>query len=322
VIPVACGVVVNARGEALIAQRPAGKIAAGKWEFPGGKIEPGEAPEHALARELEEELGLRVQRARPLIRLRHDYSDRTVILDAWLITAFEGAPQARELQAFEWVAPADLLRWDLLAADGPIVTALRLPEHYVFTPTQGSLERLLAGLDLLPRGALLRLRLPELDDADYLRIAERLLPECRRRGLRLMLDRAPEQVMALGADGWHATESALRRIERRPLPADRWFAASVHGAGGIALARRRGVDCAVLGPVLETATHPGTPPLGWPAFAALAREAGLPVYAIGGVGPSDLEQGFAHGAQGVAAIRAYWSSLDGSTGSSSRTGSA
>src|SRR5579884_2935910 len=99
-IPVACGVLINDRGEVLIAERPPDKLAAGKWEFPGGKIEPGESVEAALARELREELGIEVREARRLLRLRQDYSDRKVWLDTWLVTGWSGALHPHEGQRF------------------------------------------------------------------------------------------------------------------------------------------------------------------------------------------------------------------------------
>jgi len=100
---------------------------AGRWEFPGGKLEAGEDPYAGLQRELAEELGVTVRAARPLIRLRHQYPDRRVFLDVWQVTAFDGEPQALESQALAWARPDDLPQHDLIEADQAIVTALRLP---------------------------------------------------------------------------------------------------------------------------------------------------------------------------------------------------
>ena len=126
-IHVVAGAIADADGRVLIAQRPRGRHMAGRWEFPGGKLAVGEEPLQGLKRELAEELGVSVRAARPLIRLRHDYPDRRVLLDVWQVTDYEGEPQALDAQALAWVKPDDLPRHDLLEADRAIVTALRLP---------------------------------------------------------------------------------------------------------------------------------------------------------------------------------------------------
>jgi 8-oxo-dGTP diphosphatase len=228
------------------------------------------------------------------------------VLHTWLVTHFEGTPHGREQQAFAWVRPQALHEWDLLGADGPIVNALKLPSHYVFTPPDVSLAWLLERLDRLPQGSLLRLRQPTLDDADYAARAKELLAACHARGLRLMLDRAPGMVVELGADGWHATEHTLRVLSARPLAADHWFAVSAHDRETLVRARSLSADLAVVGAVLPTATHPGSTTLQWSGFEAVTMEAGLPVYAIGGLGPETIISAYQNGAQGVAGISAYW----------------
>src|SRR3546814_5314419 len=122
-----------ADGRVLIAQRPVGKIAAGQWEFPGGKIETGESAHDALVRELREEIGIEVRDARPLICITHDYRDRRVRLDCWKIKRWDGEPAGREAQALAWVRPQAINDYPILAADAPIITALNLPDDYVFT---------------------------------------------------------------------------------------------------------------------------------------------------------------------------------------------
>ena len=305
VVHVACGALINAAGEALLAQRPEGKIAAGYWEFPGGKIEPGESPHAALLRELHEELGVDVTSARPLIRFTHHYSNRSIVLDTWLITAWQGLPHGREDQALQWLAPERFGEAQpLLPTVAPIAAALALPQHYVFTPEVASAEALLAGLPRLPRGALLRLRQPALAEREYLRRAAQLLPAAQALGLKLIVDCSAGQALALGADGWHATAAALRASRERPaLPL---CLASVHRKEELAHAAALGFDAAVAGPVLPTYTHPGAVTLGWDGFTELATSAALPVFAIGGLGSAQLPNAFAAYAQGVAGISAWW----------------
>jgi 8-oxo-dGTP diphosphatase len=126
-VHVVAGALADTDGRVLIAQRPRGRHMAGRWEFPGGKLADGEDPYAGLRRELAEELGVTVRAARPLIRLRHDYPDRRVLLDVWQVTDYDGEPQALDAQALTWARPDDLPRHDLLEADRAIVTALRLP---------------------------------------------------------------------------------------------------------------------------------------------------------------------------------------------------
>lgn len=303
-IEVAAGCLVDADGRVLIAQRPVGKIAAGQWEFPGGKIEVGETAREALVRELREEIGIEVQGARPLICVTHDYSDRRVRLDCWKVTRWEGAPAGREAQALAWVTSQTISDYPILAADAPIITALQLPDDYVFTATDMAPAALLAGLAGLPAAALLRLRLPTLDDAAYGEVAAQIVPAAQAHGLRVLLDRAPAMAAALGADGWHASVAQLHALHARPpLPL---CVCSAHGSADLQRARTLGFDAAVLGTVHESASHPDTPTLGFAQAARLTREANLPLYWIGGLRREDLPAVQQHYAQGIAAIRAYW----------------
>jgi 8-oxo-dGTP diphosphatase len=109
----------------LIAQRPAGKWQAGRWEFPGGKIEPGESPREALARELREELGVEIQIAQPLGQFTYAYPDRSVEIDLWLVTQYLGEPQGLDDQALRWVSLDEIAGCDLLEADRPMIEPLR-----------------------------------------------------------------------------------------------------------------------------------------------------------------------------------------------------
>ncbi len=118
------GALFDGQRRVLVAQRPAGKHMAGKWEFPGGKRADGESPFAALCRELQEELGIGVTHAVPLIQYEYVYSDRIVLLDLWCITDYAGEPQSREGQALAWVPVHELGKVDLLEADRPMVQAL------------------------------------------------------------------------------------------------------------------------------------------------------------------------------------------------------
>jgi 8-oxo-dGTP diphosphatase len=123
-LEVVAGALFDGAGRVLIAQRPAGKALAGRWEFPGGKLHDGESANDALVRELREELGVEVLEAERLMRYAHEYPDRVVWLDMWTVSRWRGEPRGLDGQALKWVDPARLHEEDILEADQPIVAAL------------------------------------------------------------------------------------------------------------------------------------------------------------------------------------------------------
>ncbi|MGA2342789.1 MAG: NUDIX domain-containing protein [Steroidobacteraceae bacterium] len=128
-IHVVAAALIDARRRVLIAQRPPGKHLAGAWEFPGGKLEPGEGPAQGLERELREEIGVTIGPPRPLLRLHHTYPYGEVLLDVWVVRRYRGRPRGLDGQALRWCDRAALAAADLLPADRPILAALRLPER-------------------------------------------------------------------------------------------------------------------------------------------------------------------------------------------------
>ena len=291
-----------------MARRPARVHQGGLWEFPGGKVEDGETPWEALRREIREELGLEVHKARPLIQLPHDYPEQSVLLDVWRVTAYSGKAWGREGQPLRWVAPAALGALDFPAANLPIINALSLPDRYLITPSFCDEQALLGRLAALaPAYPLIQLRAPQCPQAGFADLARRVMAVCAARGARLLLNCEPALAQELGADGVHLNSRRLMALSRRPLPRGRWVAASCHDEAELARAAALGVDFVVLSPLAATASHPGRAPLGWARFRELAREVALPVYALGGLGAGDLSRAWAAGAQGVAAIRAFWS---------------
>ncbi len=117
---VAVGVIENDRDQIFICQRAARQHQAGKWEFPGGKVEVGETLQQALKRELYEEIGIEVETCEPLLKIEHDYPDKAVLLDVWRVTAFSGTPYGKEGQPGQWVARPDLINYDFPEANYPI----------------------------------------------------------------------------------------------------------------------------------------------------------------------------------------------------------
>lgn len=299
--------VIRREGKILIAQRPLDKHQGGLWEFPGGKVEEGEPVEHALVRELQEELGITPRRFRPLIRITHDYPDKAVCLDVWEVDEFSGEAHGREGQPVQWASGEALTRFGFPAANRPIVAAARLPAHYFITPDDLDAAGYPAWLEArLQRGArLILLRAPRFTEADYIELAKVFLERCRAAGAALMLHGNPAVLRQVEADGLHVPAAFLAGCRVRPCSSNQWFAVSAHNADELAQAQEAGADFVTLSPVAATQSHPGVAVLGWEKFAALADAACVPVYALGGMSPADTERAWRAGAQGVAGIRGF-----------------
>ncbi|MDR9435740.1 MAG: Nudix family hydrolase [Thiohalophilus sp.] len=307
VIHVAAGVIYNAVGEVLLARRADNRDQGGLWEFPGGKIEVDEAVEEALARELLEEVGITVSHSEPLIRIPHDYADRTVVLDVHVVRNFTGEAHGREGQPVRWVAPEQLNDYAMPAANRPIVNAVRLPAECLITPPVESEEQWLSVLKKsLQQGVrLVQLRLKDLAADRVDALARKALALCHAHDCRVLLNADPEPFTYLPVDGFHLPASALSRYSTRPVAEDHWFSASIHNPAELRQATRLGVDLGFVAPVQATRTHPDAIPLGWAGFAELAGAAGFPVYALGGMQRRDIALARQYGGQGIAGIRLF-----------------
>ena len=298
-IEVAAAVIQRPDGRFLLAQRPAGKIYAGYWEFPGGKIEAGEPADRALARELHEELGIDVRASYPWITREYVYPHGHVRLNFFRVLEWQGEPQPREDQAIAWQALGAAMVSPMLPANAPVLASLALPQEYAVTDaarlgTAGMLARLERRLEQGLR--LVQIREPELDPAARKMFTTQALGLAHRYGCKVLV-KSPHA----GADGVHYTAAELMRLEKRP--AGELAAASCHTRAELERAMELGLDFAVLGPVLEKS---GADPLGWQRFAELVRGASIPVYAIGGLKPADMHEAWRAGAHGLAMIRASW----------------
>lgn len=308
-IHVVAGVITDVRGRILLTQRGKDSDLAGLWEFPGGKREPGETSQAALARELEEELGIEVEVGERLVEVPQHYPSKRLRLEVFRIARWKGSPRGREGQAMTWVEPDRLLRYSMPSADLPVVGVLRQPGLYLVTPAPGAdLQAWLGALDAALESGVSRiqLRAQGMEGARWRELAGLVLPRCRDAGAELLLNRDIALARELGT-GVHLGSEQLGALAERPLPPGLPVGASCHTLDELKAAEALGCDFAVLGPVQATATHPGAAPLGWEGFAELRQHVGLPIYAIGGLGPEDVDAARLQGAQGIAAIRGLWS---------------
>ena len=304
---VAAAVLTQSDGRVLLAQRPPGKPYAGYWEFPGGKVEPGETLAAALARELHEELGIVVTRACRWITRVFEYPHATVRLNFFRVFDWQGTPHPHEGQLFSWQLPDAVEVTPLLPANFPIVKALTLPSVLGISHAESlGVDSFLARLDVaLANGLrLIQLRDKTLPDEARLHLARATVHRAHRHGARVLVNGPLDLARAAGADGIHLDSSAAASLTARPDCA--WVGVSCHDAGELAHAAALGADFALLSPVLPTLTHPGAATLGWDAFSTLAAASPIPVYGLGGLGRDDVALAQSHGAHGVALLRGAW----------------
>lgn len=305
-IEVVAAVLTRPNGEVMLASRPAGKVYAGYWEFPGGKVEAGESLGHALARELKEELGITAVRATRWITRVFAYPHATVRLNFFRVWSWQGEPHPHEGQTFAWDNPATHSVDPLLPANFPILKALQLPPVYGISHAKALgkevfLQRLEAALANGLR--LIQVRDKDLPETERLELAREIVKRAKPHGARVLVNGSVELAKAASADGVHLDSGALMKAAARPDC--EWVGASCHNAEE--LAHAAGIaDFAMLSPVLPTESHPGEPTLGWETFSLLAAQSPIPVYALGGVTRTDLDTARQYGAHGIAMLRGAW----------------
>lgn len=305
---VAAAVIRRDDGAILLSVRPQHAAHAGLWEFPGGKLEGRERPIAGLARELAEELGIQIERAMPLITVRHRYPKAEVELIVFEVREWQGEAHGREGQHVEWVDAARLPTLQFPEANLPVTIAVSLPRLLMVTPDLGDDENvflarleacLAAGVELVQ----LRIRAT---GAQRQRVLMAALAACARHRARLMVNGAPAEAMALGAQGVHLNRQRLFEFDARPVPHTLLLSAACHDADELAQAESIGVDFVYLSPVLATASHPGGATLGWRQLRRLCAATRLPVYALGGMTAHHLPRAVRAGCQGVAMLSGLW----------------
>jgi len=307
-IDVAAAILIRPDGSVLLAQRPEGKVYAGYWEFPGGKVEPGESLRAALDRELVEELGVRLVRAYPWVTQTFAYPHATVRLHFFRVTAWHGEPHGRENQRFAWSMPGRYGLEPMLPANTPLLEALAMPFEYGISNASEMGEE--PFLDALGRRLASGLKLVQIRDKQLPgdareRFVRGALARVRRfEGARLLVNGDEDLARRAGADGVHYTSAQLVALKRRPDFA--LCGASTHTAADLAHAAELAFDLVVLGPVKATPTHPGATTLGWEGFGALAADCPIPTFALGGLVREDLETAWTYGAHGIAMVRGAW----------------
>lgn len=300
-------------GEVLLASRPQGKGWAGWWEFPGGKIEANETPEHALSRELQEELGITPTQVQQWLTRRFDYPAthdslaKTVLLHFYFVTAWAGELSAKEGQQLSWQNPQNISVSPVLPANAPIMQALALPPVYAISNVAEMGESAwLSALETQLKNGLrvIQLREPQLAPLALLRLAEQVLKMAKPYGAKILLNADMQLVKELDADGVHLSSQKLMLLTEKP--SNIMVAASCHNLAELQQAEKLGLDFVVLSPVQPTKSHENAATLGWAFFAEMIKNCEMPVYALGGMQMGDLAIALKSGARGIAMQRAVW----------------
>ena len=307
IIEVSAAVLQKTDGTFLLAQRPEGKIWAGYWEFPGGKVEAEESAYDALVRELREELGIEVQTAYPWVTRIFTYPHATVRLRFFRVTAWSGVMHPHEGQQFAWQMPARVDVSPVLPANSPILRALELPSLYAISnAAELGVEEFVSRLETALAGGLrlVQLREKNLSRDVLCTLAQRVVALAHAHGALVLLNGDVALAQQVGADGVQLSSRQLAELEVRPDLA--WCAASCHSADELRRAEALGCDFALLSPVLPTQSHPGAPHLGWEGFSAIAAGSSIPVYALGGLNHGDMMTAWQRGAHGISLLRQAW----------------
>ncbi|TVZ39993.1 8-oxo-dGTP diphosphatase [Alteromonadaceae bacterium 2753L.S.0a.02] len=308
-IHVAVGVIVDPAGQVLLSCRQAGQHLAGFWEFPGGKVEPGESVEQALSRELEEELGIVVQNSEPLIQIPYTYPEKTVLLDVHVVSHYTGKVRSREGQPLNWVAVSQLGSVKFPPANKPIVSALQLPDRICITGSYAGFADLRANCLKaieIHKCSLIQYRAPWLTQEEYLASYLALRNSLPTSEVSVFANThwSTELLQASELTAVHLSSKLLGEVEAK-TPFTQ-VSAACHNLEQLRKAEAMGVDFVYFSAVQATSSHPDEQPQGWQALQEFCARAAVPVYALGGLDTADIARAKACGAQGIAAISAFW----------------
>jgi 8-oxo-dGTP diphosphatase len=291
-IDVAAAIIEDQAGRILLAERKANQLSPGCWEIPGGKIERGETPSQAAARELAEEVGVRAGDLRPWASYEHAFPTRRINLRFFRAQTWDGTPHGREGQRVAWVDPAQPAVGPLLPSHERVLKALSLPRRIAMADgtTSGCQATMLAGIDTALRAGtrLIILRAPPLPLDQRIAFARRAQSLAAAHRARLVLEGSALEAQRAGVAGAISDAIALPRLYARPsLPL---WGAFCRGADDMQQAISLGADFALL----DWRT------LGWDSFRVVANQAPMPVYAFGAAMDAAASAASRAGAYGIA----------------------
>lgn len=309
-VHVVLAIIINEDHQVLVSRRNQNVHLGGLWEFPGGKVEPGELPFDALKREMHEELGVSISQATPYKKIKHTYTDISVMLDVWQVTAYSGEPRGAEGQIMQWQAIKTLNINKFPQANVGLIQSLQLPDQYMITGYFENIKDFELKLQQsLAQGiSLVQLRSKFSTQEDYKSLIKISASLCKQYNANLLLNTNIETFNQMGSmsNGLHLSGTRLHACETRPVNEDTLLSVSCHTRADIEKAKQLQANIILLSPVKATTSHPGVKGIGWKTFGELVGEFNRPVYALGGMTPTDLSDAKSSGAQGIAAISSFW----------------
>lgn len=300
--------ITDPKGRILMARRLVGRDFAGYWEFPGGKIDPGETPEAALMRELKEELGIDAHIDEQVIVVPQ-HSPKALKLDVRRVRHWSGTPKGLDGQALAWVPLGKIAQYAVPPPDVSVIASLLEPDLLWITPSvsdaggsEAWLTRLREVLALGVKRIQLRPQMGAADATDETLIIRSAAKLCQAASIDISINANIPLAKELGC-GVHLKSSQLLFAQDELQALGIPLSASCHSAEELTRAKEIGCRYALLGPVAQTRSHPNTPPMGWTSFFDIRGHApALPTYALGGMTPADMDTARLHGAQGIATI--------------------
>ena len=311
-VHVAVAVVKNKYGKILITKRSDTVHQGGLWEFPGGKVESNENVNQALKRELYEEVGINIIESMPLIKIQHNYIDKSVLLDVFTVNNFSEQVYSKEGQEYKWVEPQALSDFYFPEANYPIIDAIRLPDKYMITGEFSNDTDFLGKIQHAINSGitLIQFRAHHLEENDYIKLCKKTFELCNKNNIKLMLNASVKNYIKFAAHnfshGLHLTSNELNSYSSELSDMGILLAASIHNEAELKMAQQKRLSFAVLSPVSKTNSHPSSVPVGWDFFRQMTDKAIIPIYALGGMKLTDLQISKDFGGQGISAIGLFW----------------
>ena len=306
-INVAVGILIDSNKKILLAQRPKSRSWSGWWEFPGGKLEKNESPREALSRELKEEVDIDIVNCEKWVTRNYSYEEYNVTLYFFKVTQWNGKLIPKESQKLLWIHPCEANKDTILPPNVFILNALSLPTQYGITNISETPKEifLIQLINQLEQGLkIIQIREKNLPLEELKKTTLEIIRICKSFSVKVILNSSIELANDLNANGVHLNSIELKKFTKKPK--NMIVSASCHSEDDVQIAQDKGIDFVVLSPVNKTKSHPKIVPLGWEKVLNITSKFDIPIYALGGMKKSDIDNALDSGAIGIASQRSIW----------------